>query len=131
MITTLNDEQIYELYVTHIWSKIPDYYRDEIDQCEDVILAGIKTIIATAHSTAFPSGLVSTEGSSWAMENQCDCTYNGALGHHPHCPASPEYKAKMPSLPCRTCGQLLSSAPTGEYPCPACGLPRLHDEVPR
>jgi hypothetical protein len=36
---------------------------------------------------------VSTEGASWAMETQCDCTYNDALGHSPDCPASPEHKA--------------------------------------
>ena len=31
--------------------------------------------------------------------------------------------------PCATCGQI-DQGQTGEYPCTACGLPRLHDEVP-
>jgi len=32
-------------------------------------------------------------------------------------------------VPCPTCGQT-DHGQTGEYPCPACGLPRTHDEVP-
>ena len=37
---------------------------------------------------------VSTEGAAWAMETQCICTDGDRFGHHPNCPASPEYKAR-------------------------------------
>ena len=38
------------------------------------------------------TGAVSTEGAAWAME--CSCIGQGIGQHDPHCPASPEYKAR-------------------------------------
>lgn len=41
-----------------------------------------------------PTAGVSTEGAAWALEVRCDCTHNGIFPHNPHCPASPEHKAR-------------------------------------
>ena len=61
------DQQLYDLYVEHIWLKSPEVYRDELTQCERIILAGIKTILDIANP------------------KRCIC---GGEPHVSHCPAN-------------------------------------------
>ena len=58
---------------------------------------GIDAIISREPMQVYqlkPFTAVSTEGAAWAMETQCTCTGGDRFGHHPRCPASPEYKAR-------------------------------------
>lgn len=52
VLREMTDQELYDLYVEHIWTKVLDCYQDEIDQCEKVILAGVRAITELAYERA-------------------------------------------------------------------------------
>lgn len=76
----MEDQELYDLYIKHIWAGLPDVYRDEVDMCEKPILAGIKTIAGLAFARGKRAGRPLVIGdTSWCKHGVGEIVMVGGL----------------------------------------------------